>query len=351
MSREQRKIGVVSLRDDLHVHAVTFLARQRGYRVVHLCVDDLANCISSFRICADGELYGRLQDAADNQHEIGDFGVIWWRRSSSAQTCLDETHDAQTHGIVNRSAAAHVFGLFCAGYRGKFVNNPIKAFAAENKLFQMKAALEAGLPVPETLFSNDPGEVSRFFYMQSGDVVVKNYGSIASVQTKTTKMTERMLSDVASIRMAPAIYQRFIEGSLHYRIVVAGGNYVACETENRAIDSRLDLTAPVRAVQIDDDLLLRLKECLASLGLEMGIFDFKKSSSGQMYFLEVNQQGQFAYLDAIASTKALEMVTGYLIACCNENFRSHTNSRCQREQNDKQSCLDATDRVPRNESE
>lgn len=49
------------------------------------------------------------------------------------------------------------------------------------------------------------------------------------------------------------------------------------------------------------------------MNLEMGIFDFKRNKRGELYFLEVNQQGQFAFMDVIANTRCLEMTLEHLL--------------------------------------
>ncbi|WP_155623456.1 ATP-grasp domain-containing protein [Burkholderia vietnamiensis] len=319
MENHSRKIGIVSISEDLHAKAISHIVRKKGYEAIIFAVDDLARCVSSVIIDNDGSLDVELTDISGNSHHWRDIGVFWWRRSSSPQLFLDDSHDEITKRVVNRCASAHVLGVFGGAPNIRYVNNPIQAISAENKVNQIRAAHLAKLAVPDTLFSNNPERLRTFFYDHNRNIIIKSHYSTVDVPIKTMLVSDNMIDSDANIRMAPAIYQKYIEGDTHYRVVMAGDDYVACEFLNSSVDSRIDLSVPARPTELDLDVVDKLRKCLDFLGLDVGVFDLKRENSGKLFFLEVNQQGQFAYLDAMAGTNSLEFMANYLCDLCNDD--------------------------------
>ncbi|MFW1977563.1 hypothetical protein ACNPQK_22590 [Acinetobacter guillouiae] len=316
MATQTKKIAVISLQNDIHALAVYNLAKQQGYSVSIFCSDKLVSCISS--ICLNKENSKiHLYDINGECHDINDFCVIWWRRVSKTQSYLDESHDKSIHEVVNQSSYIHVFGLIKNYFKGHIINKPDAAILAENKITQIKVAISVGFNVPNTLFTNDPAELEKFYTYNKKNIIMKSYYNLAAMPIKTIHVTSRMLEDKEGIKMSPAIYQELIDGNQHYRIIMIGDKYIAYETINNDLDSRLDLRKPIKVTNITQDLYEKLLEFLNILGLEMGIFDFKRSKNGELFFLEINQQGQFAYLDALTGSKSLELITKHLINYAN----------------------------------
>lgn len=312
-----KKIGIVSTTDDLHVKSVSYLAGLKKISVCHFCSDDVARCDSSGYISNTEKVMLNLHDSNGEYHSADEFGVIWWRRSSPPQIFLDDTHKDEIKNIVNRSASLHLISLYSAfSVKCKLINNPINAIAAEVKLTQLRKALEVGLLIPSTLISNNPIEIKKFFTIHNRKIIMKSYCSTETLSIKTTLLESVFPDEQLGIRMSPMIYQEVVEGEKHYRVVIIGDEYVASLFISKDIDSRIDLTAKVEAVKIPEQLFSKLKNLLVSLGLKIGIIDLKENYDGSIYFLEINQQGQFAYLDAISSTQGLDMMTRYLITYC-----------------------------------
>ena len=206
------KVGVVSLKGDIHAESVCHLASLRGDSIIHFESDFLHERPSGVRF-DDGSLtFSKITDSLGNIHSLSDFSVIWWRRPYGRQCVIDETHDAATREVVNHSARSHIDGFFRGIFRGRLVNNAVAAARAENKIIQLVTAHEIGLPTPNTLFSNDPRAISEFFGYYSGRAIVKSHYNSAEMQLKTTKLSAEMITNEASVRICPSIYQEYIEG-------------------------------------------------------------------------------------------------------------------------------------------
>jgi hypothetical protein len=86
------------------------------------------------------------------------------------------------------------------------------------------------------------------------------------------------------------------------RIVWVAGQAWAVRIDSQTgagwVDSRMDNSVAFTPYDLDDDVVASLHRLMESLGLVFGVIDMRVSAAdGQIYFLEVNPQGQFAYLE------------------------------------------------------
>ncbi len=309
-----KKIGVVAHRGDIHAQAVMHLAKLRGHSVFQIESDVLHDCAASILLDGKPRPIVVVNDSFGSAHELPDFGAIWWRRPYGKQQIVEQAEAFEYAELINYSSRVHIDGLANCCDSTVFVNEPIAASRSENKIYQLSVAARVGLRVPDTLFSNDSERITSFFFDNDEDVIVKSHFNSEEVQIKTSRLTREMLSDRASLEIAPSIFQRYIPGEHHLRVVAVGDQHQAVCFINSALDSRIDLSCPAMPARLDADTARMCADFLRSAGLAMGVFDFKVDRSGEIYFLEVNQQGQFAYLDAVAGTRSLEMLVSYLFA-------------------------------------
>jgi hypothetical protein len=59
-------------------------------------------------------------------------------------------------------------------------------------------------------------------------------------------------------------------------------------------------------ISLSSELRRRLQEVLAELNLRMGVFDLKLAEDGEPWWLELNPQGQFLFVEALGGGELLE---------------------------------------------
>jgi hypothetical protein len=307
------KVGVVAPLDDVHAKSVCYLAGKSGSPIFHICSDAQNLFSSSGWFAAAAPLPARLTDSTGQAHYINEFKTLWWRRPYTPQIVADaaRSHDERT--LINSAARLHLEGLVRAAFKGLCVNDPAAAQLAEHKIVQVQAAQSVGMPVPPTLFTNDYAHLLEFFEAMDEDVVVKSHFNSADLQIKTTRLTRELIKNEASIRVAPSIYQKFVRGEEHFRVVALRDRYQAVRFISTEVDSRIDLSQKARPYILESDVQRKISALLHELGLQFGVVDLKRDTSGTFYFLEVNQQGQFAFLDAVAGTTCMAMFTEFLL--------------------------------------
>ena len=232
--------------------------------------------------------------------DLGEAGVVWWRRFSRDRFRSDETLSAVDADLVSRDSLAAMEGLFLSEVHGTFVSDPAATRVAENKLVQLRAAQNAGLTLPRTIVSQDPAVIRDFHREVGGKSIMKTLRGTLLAPLLVVDVTEDILAAEDDLRLSPAIFQERISGTRHIRANCFGDKTHAVALESSDLDWRGDLRVPMEPVVLPDEINDKLAAVLRALDLRMGIFDLKIDDNGDYVWFEVNPQGQFLFLQPIA---------------------------------------------------
>jgi len=191
-----------------------------------------------------------------------------------------------------------------------WVSRPNNVLRANNKLLQMQVAHKHGMLIPKTLLSSKASEV-MLFREDLGDIVAKplypefvNDGGVIKVMY-TTLITQDMELDLSGLHVSPALFQQLIKGT-DIRVTVMGRQIFAteiCKTAALAgeIDWRVAITNQSGLLYSPTTLPVSLESACFSvvreLDLVFGVFDFIRTSAGEYWFLEINPNGQWGFIE------------------------------------------------------
>lgn len=197
--------------------------------------------------------------------------------------------------------------------------------AAENKPRQLRLAQQLGFNVPETLITNDSIRAERFV-LEHGTVVTKplSYGDLGGSQVVHTNILGEWRDEYRrEIEIAPTLLQRYIEKRADLRVTVIDDVVFACRIysqENReyVVDMRRGLSDDKMRHELVElqpglrDLCVRI---VRELGLRFAALDFAEDLEGTAWFLEINPNGQWAWIEdrtgaPIANTIAKALADG-----------------------------------------
>ena len=238
-----------------------------------------------------------------------DLDLIWWRRVQLSQKLPNEN---RVHvELVNNDCRAALIGTLLTSFRGTWVNDPVHALLAENKLLQLNVARVAGFQVPDTLVSQDPERIRRF--CAGRPTVLKAVMGTPRAGLLTRMVTDEDLADDAGLRVSPAIYQEYVRGSRHLRVQCFGEEMIAVLITTEELDWRAHLDSHFRVWPLAKDVTARLGEVLRALGLRMGIVDLKVTDEDKIVWLEINQQGQFLFLEGLIGVPLTNAFSHFLL--------------------------------------
>ncbi len=240
------------------------------------------------------------------------FDVVWYRRPTRPVLPEEEGLHAGDRQIAVRECNAFYGALWHLISPDAFwVNTPQGRDRANAKPIQVIEALRAGLSVPPTLFSNNPEQIRRFVGEHEGAVI---YKAFTPMQWKTSdgvafsftnEVSLEALPDDDVLRLSPGIFQRKVAKAQELRVTCMGHHAVAAALSPRGGEkSRLDWRAAFSNIKAErttlpEDVRGRCIELMRRLGIVFGCFDFILTPENEYVFLEVNEMGQFLWLDAL----------------------------------------------------
>jgi glutathione synthase/RimK-type ligase-like ATP-grasp enzyme len=223
------------------------------------------------------------------------YDTVWYRRPASSGGDACRTFREGLFSVLRRD--------------GFWVNDPAARDRAESKPLQHAIAEEAGLQTPQTLYTNDAAEVRRFIRDCGGRIVYKSLYAAAwsdgakRWQPATSLITADDVSDGDTFAAAPAIYQELVPKAYELRVTVIGKRVFAARLDSQSTErGRLDWRRAGDAIAAEAATLPPEAEAgcialLSRLGLVFGCIDLVVTPDGRHVFLEVNQMGQWLFVE------------------------------------------------------
>ena len=237
-----------------------------------------------------------------------DVSAVWYRRP----TRLGEDVGTGEGRFEANEWTAAAEGFLSHVPPGRWVNHPPRNAAASNKLRQLSVARRLGADVPATVVTQVPGEAAEFLKSCGSGVVVKPLsggmverpggGDTLIYTNLVTPAAEERLTDVAG---CPTLFQEYVPKASDVRLTVIDGRAHAVELLAREADGtqRCDVRrrnmedVEYRSVPVPAGVGSFTAALLSEFGLRFGALDFAVTPAGRWYFLEINPNGQWAWLD------------------------------------------------------
>ncbi len=281
-------IVIVGALEDPHAKAIYDGVRERGHEPFVLNAQDfpeqmrLAVGEAGPSITIDGRNVGTPASAYVRSlyQNPGGFGVDAdeamkedWRRTMLAfrerSTLLSSLLQRWEHG-------------------GAALYNPSSASANINKPYQLSLLQAAGLPVPATLWTNDPEAVRRF--CREHEAIYKPVaGGAATRKVEPRDLTDERLS---KLEAAPVCFQELLPGDDVRVYVIDGEVTCALRIETDSIDFRQNEKS-IEPIEISAEVAEQCVRATATLGLRFTGMDIKGDREGRYRILELNPSAMF----------------------------------------------------------
>lgn len=255
-----------------------------------------------------------------------DADVVWLRRPRWPK--LPDIVDVRDKEIAIRENRAYIRSLFEAEWENAvWVNSLDARRRANSKLLQLKEAQALNIHIPETLISNNPSDIRNFINELGGEAIAKPMlGGDWSEDGKilfsfTAKIATPQLPNDEMIKACPCIYQRKIEKKFEVRVVFFGSYAIAVKLHSQSkaiseLDWRIGDAKDLKPeeIQIPDNVKEKCILLMRKLGIVHGSFDFAVDSQGCWIFFEVNEAGQFLWMEThVPHLPVLDAMAQFLI--------------------------------------
>lgn len=224
-----------------------------------------------------------------------DFGPFFNTEDRGTRICLDR----------ERSNAQQL--LLGSIPHERWLNSPDSIRHASHKLAQLSLASTLGFEIPNTVISNQWEEITS--HLKEGTIVYKPFygemyeGSDLKHVYTTPLQSNENVPPVEGLPY-PGIWQDYQQKAREWRITLVGDDSfdAVVDTDDDARDDwrRHQWTSKVRFSNgtFPDSEKERCYALLESYNLRFGAFDFVEQPDGRIIFLEMNPNGQYAWLEA-----------------------------------------------------
>lgn len=319
-----KEILICSIPADFHVSAVRWGIERLGGVARVWIPGDVPDFLSVTISLVDGRTCVRLKSGVAS-FACDDVGVVWNRRL--AKPIPPEDASPHDRSAIVGECHQHVSNaIMMLSEDAVAVNHPTGQHDSHLKALQIRRAANAGLSVLPSLFSNDFDEISSF-HDRHAPVVAKPYrpflwmtkdGALSQLTFEMPKPTQELRR---SIEDCPLIVQKKVDRAFEVRLVVMDDQIVAAKMVDMSADGILDSRRAIRSGTMEFSWIEPpsgiAEGCLAylrSLNLRMGVFDFIIDQSGEWFFLECNEQGQFLFIeDRLPETMLLDRFCRWLM--------------------------------------
>jgi glutathione synthase/RimK-type ligase-like ATP-grasp enzyme len=241
---------------------------------------------------------------------------VWYRRTETFG--LPDSLSAVERGVAQAECREFVQGLWSQLASARWLSAPPAIRAASSKAEQLLRACRFGFEVPETCVSNEPDAIRAFvdamshrgervIYKPHTTIIVEaENGRVGVAYTRLLGAAE--LERLAEIRLTPGIFQRYVPKRLELRVTVIGTSVFACAIDSQGRSAtQVDWRAspwespgefPAHVpFALPSEFADMCSRFVHSYGLAFGAIDLVVTPGGEYVFLELNPNGQWAWVE------------------------------------------------------
>ena len=302
MSTAEQRVLIVGQFPDIHTETVIKALNERGAQVY--CLDRHGPDTVTCRL-GDGNLHGTITTRTGSS-DLSRITAGWWRVKPT--TPVEFSGGTGDDGERFRWAEWRqvLTSLQAATPRAFWINGLEEHRQAGSKLRQLIMAQSVGLEIPDTAITNDNQAVlglyqrhERVIYKTLSSYLIPPYDIIYTNETTI----EQVANSADSIRLAPGIFQQYVDKAYELRVTVVGTRIFACRIDSQTDDTtrtdwRRDQFRDMYSVfSLPNETANRLLALHQRLGLHYAAYDFIVDRSGDLVFLECNPGGQWLFIE------------------------------------------------------
>jgi hypothetical protein len=320
------KILILTQSKDAHARLVTEAVKMKGaYPIKWFTNEYIIDQKSNLYFHSNGYTSSSICTSHSNIN-LSDIDVVWFRRPEYPRVLKDlHQEDKQFVNTENRMNLNTLWQLISES--ATWVN-PFHSYEKSNcKGYQLRIASKLGMLIPETLISNDKDSIVDFININNDKGIIYKTFSPPYWQEDddvycfhTSVLSENCLPEQNILRTTPGIYQTRIAKKFEVRVTFFGDYYLAVKIHNsteldwrpHSILKNIPLSITTIPIEIEQQCLAMMKQ----IDIVFGCFDFIVTPSGDYIFLEVNEMGQFLWLEErLPELKFLDTFSEFLISC------------------------------------
>lgn len=324
-------ILLVTTSDDIHSDLVEEMLLGRNAHYFRFNTDRLADDYSIGCGISAGKFFAEISDQYDRKIVSVDIRSVWYRRVRvKPKLTLHGEYDIEE--FTTNEYLGFIRNFLMSLSDARWMNNPKAVhFFQDYRMAQYMIALNAGLSVPDTLYTNEGEHIQRMFRRHKSlalkPIVKKHIKHRQSEDLTKIILTRKLEAQsfspeqlAVSAKNTPVQLQSYIPKCCEIRLTVIGKTLLACRIDSQASDRtkedwrRYDLSkVGHEIVFLPESVTARILKFMAEAALEFGAIDLIHTPDDKYVFLEINPAGNWHWIEKMTGLPIAKNIADWLI--------------------------------------
>lgn len=308
------KVLIITNKSDVTSDFIVKELKQRKIDFFRFNTEELTkSCFITLDFAKDSFV---IHDKITNKkNELREFSSVYFRRPE-LPTVNDSDLTTGEETFLKNEIAYTLEGVYKIIRNAYWVSPLFSIRQAENKIYQLDVAKSIGFVIPESIVTNDYDEFIHFYERNDRNCIIKPIKSgLIKDKTGSKVIFTNSLSDIPiskkEFEMSPNYIQKRIQKKGDIRVTMVGdkifATFIHSQDENQTKTDwrRGENELKHTRIELPDSINDKCNELMSKLNLRFGAIDLIMDEAGQFTFLEINPNGQWAWI---------ERQTGYKIS-------------------------------------
>ncbi len=314
--QKKRKILIISEKWDSHVSKVLSFIDQEKYIVDILGIKDLENTgyINTF-----SNITGEFFDTEERKSRV--YDICWWRKPNYIEKNNKYLKNINLSNMAEVEKRNFLIGTIMNIPIREWVNNILDMEKTNYKIHQLNIAQKNALSVPNTVITNKKEAIKKIF---TDKFIMKSIRSQSfGLENGVLKTTLTTVSDIDKIDLnfSPVIVQEYIEKICDIRVTIIGDKVFTAKifplSEKAKVDFRTDYKNLRHEIfELPKDIEKKLLAINKYYHLNYSAIDLIEDKNGKIYFLEINPNGQYLWIEELLGLPVSENIAFFLKGKC-----------------------------------
>lgn len=257
----------------------------------------------------------------DKHFNLLNFKSVYYRRPE-IPLYKDDDLSAKERRYMQTEVAYTLEGIYSILESAYWISPVWAIRKAENKLYQLQLARQLGFHLPASIATNLPESFKAFSSnhneciikpVRSGHIQDDTSPGVVYTNLLTTTPTDEQ------IKVCPNYLQEHIEKKYDVRVTVVGDKTYAVRIESQSTEAtkvdwrRGENILPHEVIELPACVHNQCVAISKALGLQFGAIDYVIDRNGNFVFLELNPNGQWAWIENITGLDISGAISDLLI--------------------------------------
>ena len=240
-------------------------------------------------------------------YELSEFTSVYYRRPELPSFTNEELSTGEINFLRNEFLYS-LEGIYKSLRRAYWVSPLYSIREAENKIYQLDIANSLGFTIPNSIITNSYKEVSTFFKLNNQQCVIKPIKSgLIEDDLKSKVVFTNVLKSIPKNKKEISSNLNFIQSHIlkkgDIRVIAVGEKLFATyidsqlHSKTRTDWRRGEVKLNHTKIKLPKHLQLKCISLLKILNLKYGAIDFILDKNDNYIFLEINPNGQWAWIE------------------------------------------------------